>query len=196
MKKKLINVLLALIVCIGLAVPVFAEPAEEVLVPEESETVQNEETEIPQAEEVTALEETHEHEDGSENVLYAWDDELFNYSDGELISWTWTEEETEEGVKVLYLRVMPAEGSAMADAASTTSANGVSSCITHLGVPEKIGTTYKDMGTYHKVYDVIKVTCGSCGEIITTTRLAGEEPHSWTKKSWYQINASIHRLNI
>ena len=54
MKKKLFHVLLVLSLCTALAIPVFAGPAEEPPVPEESKTLA--------AEESPGLEEIHEHE--------------------------------------------------------------------------------------------------------------------------------------
>lgn len=55
MKKKLISVLLALTMCAALAIPAFADPAEEAPAPEEAEVLTTEE--------VPALEEAHEHEE-------------------------------------------------------------------------------------------------------------------------------------
>lgn len=117
----------------------------------------------------------------SEDVIYTWDSEFPDYSDGNFISWTWTEMETEEGVKALHLCLMPIEDPAKIDVVSTIPANEGAVCITHLGIPEVIGQEYKNKGTNHEVYDVIQVKCGACGEEIIRKKLTGEEDHSWTK---------------
>lgn len=64
MKRKLVSVLLAMTLCGSLAVPAFAEPAEEPSAPEESEV-------LP-VEKVPELEEVHEHEDEAECVAFFW----------------------------------------------------------------------------------------------------------------------------
>lgn len=117
----------------------------------------------------------------SEDVIYTWDSEFPDYSDGNFISWTWTEMETEEGVKALHLCLMPIEDPAKIDVVSTTPASEGTVCITHVGKPEVIGQEYKNKGTNHEVYDVIQVKCGACGEEIIRKKLTGEEDHFWTK---------------
>lgn len=55
MNRKLVSVLLALTMCVGLAIPAFAEPAEEVPAPEESEVLTAEESHEHEAEEVSHI---------------------------------------------------------------------------------------------------------------------------------------------
>lgn len=100
MKKQLVSVLLALTLCAALAVPVFAEPAEEMPVLEETEVLRDEvgnseEAVAPEegngisGKEVLLLADVCEHEDGSENEVFVRGVQYSVCSDGENGSLLW-----------------------------------------------------------------------------------------------------------
>ena len=204
MKKKLFSVLLALTLCGSLAIPVFAGPAEETQTPEETtplEVAPPEETVLPEEIGFLPCEDPHEYE--SENAVLTWDCELSDYSDGNFVSWTWTEKGN-----IVMVRCggkgRPTSANAFTMPGSSSSdeeIHSVSSGHTHILEILSQKTYWETNNSGHRWVTETKAKCtepgcGSEATLYDYNPQSGDfEPHSWSKGSFagYQSNAVGHK---
>ncbi len=181
MKKKLFHVLLVLSLCTALAIPVFAGPAEEPPVPEESKTLA--------AEESPGLEEIHEHEAEvapriAEAAGTGENTEMDVYQQLMLIM-----EDPNFGTDENYSYVL---GDAIGSAANLESIQH--SHIWAYSEDDFCGYLYERIDdSQHNVYKKYNVHCIGCGEKTVQASLDGAENHSWRKGSFvgYQKSSTV-----
>ena len=212
MKRKLVSVLLALTLCGSLAVPAFAEPAEETHTPEEPTPL---EVAAPEGDEVLTAEGAHEHEEAvapeeAEAII------IIRKNDGH-IHWVECDDvepyTTENGDTVLgreYGYVCYDNSCQYAPPALTMSSDSIAAvtqseagfCLvcgeddwgpptdTRITLDPDAGGENEHGQCYYTVY-----VCRTCGYVNRIYKLAGLLPHSWSLSSYIEyknITAATH----